>query len=173
MKKQHVQLTQTDREYLETLISKGQQSARVYRRALGLLELDRGKTYTAVSQTLQVAIPTLSNWAAQYAEKGLKVLKDKERPGRPIEIDGEQRAKVTALACSEPARVGTAPHTVPAIGIQTPHLNPLQFPSQNIPMVRPGLRRFLLALLSPPLVEPFLNLDGRVPQLQQHRRIFE
>jgi transposase len=102
MKKQHVQLTQTDREHLETLISKGQQTAKVYRRALGLLELDRGKTYTAVSQTLQVAIPTLSNWAAQYAEKGLKVLKDKDRKGRPIEIDGAQRAKVTALACSEP-----------------------------------------------------------------------
>lgn len=102
MKKQHVELTQADREYLETLIRKGQQTARVYRRALGLLELDRGKTYTAVSQTLQVAKPTLSKWAAQYAEQGLKVLRDKERTGRPIEIDGEQRAKITALACSEP-----------------------------------------------------------------------
>ena len=102
MKKQHVQLTQPDREYLEGMISKGQQTARVYRRAPGILELDRGKTYTAVSQTLGVAIPTLSNWAAQYAENGLKVLKEKPRKGRPIEIDGEQRAKVTALACSEP-----------------------------------------------------------------------
>jgi len=102
MKKQHVQLTQTEREYLETLISKGQQTAKVYRRSLALLELDRGKTYTAVSQTLQVAIPTLSKWASRYKEKGIKVLKDKDRPGRPIEIDGEQRAKVTALACSEP-----------------------------------------------------------------------
>ena len=59
MKKQHEQLTQTDSEYLETLISKGQQSAKIYRRALALLELDRGKTYRTISETLQVAIPTL------------------------------------------------------------------------------------------------------------------
>ena len=97
-----MQLTQTDREYLETLISKGQQSAKIYRRALALLELDRGKTYRTISETLQVAIPTLSRWAAQYAEKGLKVLADQHRSGRPIEIDGNQRAKITALACSEP-----------------------------------------------------------------------
>jgi len=101
MKKQHVKLTQEDRESLEVLISKGQQSAKVYRRALGLLELDRGQTYTAVSQTVRVAIPTLSNWAAQYAEEGLKVLQDAPRSGRPIEIDGNERAKITALACSK------------------------------------------------------------------------
>jgi len=102
MKKQHVQLTSADREYLETLIRKGQQTAKAYRRALSLLELDRGQTYTAVSKTLQVTIPTLSNWAALYKEKGLKVLEDKPRSGHPIEIDGEQRAKITALACSDP-----------------------------------------------------------------------
>lgn len=102
MKKQHVQLTQTDRDYLETLISKGKLKARSYRRALGLLELDRGKTYTMVSETLGVAVPTLSLWAAQYREKGLKMLEDQPRPGRPIKITGDQRAKVTALACSEP-----------------------------------------------------------------------
>ena len=102
MKKQHVQLSDTDRAYLEALISKGELSAKVYRRALGLLELDRGQTYTAVSQMLKVTIPTLSGWAAKYQESGLQVLQDQPREGRPIEIDGEQRAKITALACSEP-----------------------------------------------------------------------
>jgi transposase len=101
MKKQHVQLTQTDREYLEALISKGELRARSYRRAIGLLELDRGKTYTMVSETLRVTIPTLSFWAAQYREKGLKMLADRSRSGRPIKITGDQRAKITALACSE------------------------------------------------------------------------
>jgi putative transposase len=60
MKKQHVQLTPADRAYLEKLISQGQQTAKIYRRALGLLELDRGQTYTAVSKILQVTIPTIS-----------------------------------------------------------------------------------------------------------------
>jgi putative transposase len=102
MKKQHVQLTQTDREYLENLIRKGQLTAKIFRRALGLLELDRGQTYTVVSKTLKVCIPTLSTWAALYKEKGLKVLQDEHRSGHPIQIDGEQRAKITALACSQP-----------------------------------------------------------------------
>jgi putative transposase len=102
MKKQHVQLSQTDREYLEALISKGEQTAKAYRRALALLELDRGQTYSNVSRTLQVTIPTLSGWATKYLESGLQVLQDQPRSGRPIQIDGTQRAKVTALACSTP-----------------------------------------------------------------------
>lgn len=102
MKKQHVKLNSNDRAFLEKLISQGEQTARIYRRALGLLELDRGQTYTAVSKVLQVAIPTISNWAAQYSANGLKVLNDQPRKGRPVEIDGNQRATITALACSEP-----------------------------------------------------------------------
>ena len=101
-KKQHVQLRNEDREYLETLISKGELTAKAYRRALALLELDRGQSYTAVSGTLKVSIVTLSKWATKYRATGLQVLQDKPRSGRSIEIDGGQRAKVTALACSDP-----------------------------------------------------------------------
>jgi transposase len=102
MKKQHVKLSDVDRKYLEVLISKGELTAKMYRRALALLELDRGKTYTEVSKTVHVTIGTLSTWATKYEESGLQVLEDKPRSGRPIEIDGKQRAKVTALACSDP-----------------------------------------------------------------------
>jgi transposase len=102
MKKQHVQLTPTDREFLENLIRKGQNTAKAYRRAMALLELDRGQTYTAVSKKIHVSYPTLLTWAALYKKKSLKVLEDEPRSGRPIQIDGEQRAKITALACSEP-----------------------------------------------------------------------
>jgi transposase len=69
MKKQHVQLSPADRDYLETLTRQGEQTAKAYRRALALLELDRGRTYTEVSQTLHVTIATLSVWAAKYGEK--------------------------------------------------------------------------------------------------------
>jgi transposase len=51
---------------------------------------------------LKVTIPTISNWATQYQENGLQVLQDQPRAGRPVEIDGNQRAKITALACSQP-----------------------------------------------------------------------
>lgn len=102
MKKEHVKLTEEDRQYLEGLTSKGEIRARTYSRALGLLELDRGKTFTEVANSLKKTIQTVSTWAAQYKEKGLGVLEDEARSGRPVEIDGMQRAKITALACSEP-----------------------------------------------------------------------
>jgi transposase len=102
MKKQHVKLNDADREFLENLISQGELTAKTYRRALALLELNRGQTYTVVSKTLQVTQTTLSTWAKKYQENGLQVLTDKPRSGRPIEIDGNQRAKITALACSDP-----------------------------------------------------------------------
>jgi transposase len=102
MNKQHVQLSPVDREYLEALISKGELKAKTYRRALSLLELDRGQTYTVVSRTVKTTIATLSTLAENYRENGLQALYDQPRSGRPIEIDGEQRAKITALACSTP-----------------------------------------------------------------------
>lgn len=102
MNKQHIQLSPVDREYLEALLSQGELKAKTYRRALSLLELDRGQTYTAVSQTVKMTIGTLSTLAEQYREKGLQALYDRPRSGRPIQIDGEQRAKITALACSTP-----------------------------------------------------------------------
>jgi putative transposase len=102
MKKQHVQLSEKDRQYLESLIATGELPVKVYRRALALLELDRGKTYTAVADTLDVTNGTVSTWSKNYRERGLLCLHDRPRAGRPVEIDGEQRAKVTALACSDP-----------------------------------------------------------------------
>ena len=97
-----MKLTETDRAFLEALIKKGELKARAYRRALGILELDRGKSYTEVAKTLQVSIPSVSSWAKEYRKRGLRVLQDQPRSGRPILIDGQQRAKITALACSEP-----------------------------------------------------------------------
>jgi transposase len=102
MKKQHVQLSEINRTYLEDLLRKGELPVKIYRRALALLELDRGKTYTAVAETVQVTNITVSTWSKKYREVGLTMLTDQPRSGRPLEIDGAQRAKVTALACSDP-----------------------------------------------------------------------
>lgn len=96
------QLSERDRTYLETLLQKGSMSARQFKRATGLLELDRGKRVTAVAETLGVSRSAVSTWAKRYRQEGLQMLQDKPRSGRPVEIDGLQRAKLTALACSEP-----------------------------------------------------------------------
>ena len=102
MKKEHVQLSETDRTYLQNLIKKGHLPLITHKRAVALLELDRGRTFTEVAQIVNVVIQTVSTWAKKYKESGLDFLSDKARPGRPLVIDGLQRAKVTALACSQP-----------------------------------------------------------------------
>jgi transposase len=102
MKKEHVALTDDHRTYLQNLIKKGSLPAKTYKRALALLELDRGRTFTEVAEIVGVVIQTTSTWAKKYKESGLNFLTDKPRPGRPIVIDGLQRAKITALACSDP-----------------------------------------------------------------------
>lgn len=102
MKKQHVQLSAEDKEKLTFLLSQGQLKAKVYKRATTLLELNRGKTFTAVSETVQLTKQTVSTIAKKYRADGLSCLEDKPRSGRPIGINGQQRAKVTALACSDP-----------------------------------------------------------------------
>jgi transposase len=100
MRKEHVKLTEADQNYLESLLSKGELSAKVFKRATALLELNRGKTLHSVAETLKVNYYTVATWRNNYQAAGLTALADKPRVGRPIEIDGKARAKITALACS-------------------------------------------------------------------------
>jgi putative transposase len=101
MNKSHITLSEDDRSTLTRLLSHGTLSAKKFKRATALLELDRGKTLTDVAATLQVTYPTVSAWRTSYTASGLACLDDAPRSGRPIELDGEQRAKLTALACSD------------------------------------------------------------------------
>jgi putative transposase len=102
MQKAHVKLSESDHRYLTTLLSKGQQSSRCFRRATALLGLHRGHTLDQVAKTLSVHPITVANWRDAYKEVGLQCLQDKPRPGRPINIDGHSRAQITALACTTP-----------------------------------------------------------------------
>ena len=102
MQKAHVKLTESDHCYLTTLLSKGQLSARCFRRATALLELHRGHTLDQVAMTLAVHPVTVAHWRDAYKAIGLQCLQDKPRHGRPIKIDGRSRAQITALACTTP-----------------------------------------------------------------------
>ena len=101
MKQPHVTLTDAARETLEGLLAKGTLPVKTFKRATALLELDRGKTLAAVAATLDVDYNTVAAWRNGYRANGLACLHDAPRPGRPIVIDGGQRAKITALACSD------------------------------------------------------------------------
>jgi len=102
MKKQHVKLKKADLKRLEVMLSKGSLKSREYKRATGLIALNNGQSYQEVSKLLGVTYQAVSSWVKKYKAEGLSFLKDKPRSGRPLEIDVLQKAKITALACSEP-----------------------------------------------------------------------
>ena len=99
MEKRHVQLSADDRAVLRQVLSKGHLGARQFKRATGLLELGRGKTLQAVAETLGVNYNTVAAWRDRYRQRGLAALQGRFRCGRPVVFAGEQRAKLTALAC--------------------------------------------------------------------------
>jgi transposase len=100
--KQHLQLTDAEVNALTALVSGGHLSAKVFRRATALLELARGKSLVDVARTLNTTNQTVAAWRDNYRVRGLDALQDQPRSGRPVVIDGQQRAKITALACSTP-----------------------------------------------------------------------
>ena len=102
MKKQHVKLKEEDKKHLNELLSKGDLKVRVQKRATALQMLNNGLSYQEVSRHLNVSHISLSKWAKCYRTEGLKMLYDKPRSGRPLGLSGEDRAKVTALACTTP-----------------------------------------------------------------------
>lgn len=102
MKKNHIELKEFDRKYLQEFLSKGSQKVRVQKRALALQLLDAGKSYKSVERDLGVSYPTVLSWAKKYRASGLDFLVDKPRSGAPLKFDGQDRSKVTALACSTP-----------------------------------------------------------------------
>jgi transposase len=83
------------------LLAQGSLPVKTFKRATALLELDRGKTLTAVAATLNVDYNTVAAWRDRYQQQGLAGLADAPRSGRPRTIDGAQRAQITALACSD------------------------------------------------------------------------
>ena len=99
MKEHPLTLTPADESYLQELLAKGSLPAKVFKRATALLELSRGKSFGLVAETLNVCYQSVSKWCAAYQQQGLSMLYDEPRWGRPIEINGKQRAKITALAC--------------------------------------------------------------------------
>ena len=102
MAKSHLQLSPADKAHLLDLLGKGQQSSQAFKRATALLELDRGQTLVSIAATLHVTYKTVASWRDTYHSRGLAMLKDQPRSGRPAALSGEARAQITALACSAP-----------------------------------------------------------------------
>ena len=97
----HLQLNEAQRQDLERLTASGTLPARVFKRARALLLLDQGHSIQEVTRILSTSAQSVSTWRDRFREEALAMLFDRPRSGRPVEIDGAARAKITALACSD------------------------------------------------------------------------
>ena len=100
---QPIKLSNKALRSLTTLLSSGATNARTQTRARTLDLLHRGQHPDLIAATLRISTQSVFNIKRGFLAGGLDAaLYDQPRSGRPVEIDGRQRAKVTALACSQP-----------------------------------------------------------------------
>ncbi len=108
-KKYPVILSDTEREELKRLIAAGTAPARKLTHARILLKSDQspegpGWIDEQVAEAVEVSQPTVSRVRKQYFEEGLEAALNRRPPNREYrrKLDGEQEARLLALACSEP-----------------------------------------------------------------------
>ena len=101
--KKPVKLKPKERRDLKQLISKGSEKARKITRARILLLAHEGKTDTHIIEALNIARNTVRTVRSRYIQDGLEAaINEQPRPGAPKKFTGRQKAKITAIACSEP-----------------------------------------------------------------------
>jgi putative transposase len=97
-----IRLTHEERQALKVLFHSGNGANRRQTRARILNLLDQRVPPPQIAKLLSCAVGTVYNVKRRYEREGLdSALVDKPRSGRPVEIDGLQRARITALACSD------------------------------------------------------------------------
>lgn len=100
---QPIKLRKNELRSLTAIIKRGATTARTQTRARILDLLHRGQHPEDISSVLHVSLQTIFNVKRRYLSEGFDAaLFDKARSGRPVRIDGTQRARITALACSTP-----------------------------------------------------------------------
>jgi transposase len=108
-KKYPVILSESEREELKQLIAAGTAPARKLTHARILLKADQslegpGWVDEQVAEAVETSQPTVARVRKQYFEEGLEAALNRRPPNREYhhKLDGEQEARLIALACSEP-----------------------------------------------------------------------
>ena len=98
-KKNVVQLNETERAELESIVTKGKAGARIIRRAHSLLLSNEGRSDREIATILHVDELTVVRTRQRWVER--HELTDEPRRSRGRRLDGKQEAMLVALACSE------------------------------------------------------------------------
>jgi hypothetical protein len=108
-KKYVVRLEDEERTRLEALVSKGKAAARTIQRAWVLLKADVGPAGPAwsdleIQRTFAVGLVTIYRVRQTWVEEGLNAVLTRRPKSRHRlrKLDGDQEARLIALACSQP-----------------------------------------------------------------------
>ena len=108
-KKYPVILSEAEREQLKSLIAAGTAPARKLTHVRILLKADQslegpGRVDEAIADAVETSQPTVARVRKRYFEEGLEAALNRRPPNREYrrKLDGEQEARLIALACSEP-----------------------------------------------------------------------
>ena len=98
-----VDLSQSERDELSALVSRGRLSARRLKRMQILLAADAGVGDEAIAAAVQTSGSTIYRTKKRFVEISLEAaLSEEPRPGAARKLSGKQEAQLVALACSNP-----------------------------------------------------------------------
>lgn len=102
-RKFRVRLLAADRKKLNLALHQSDGPNRIFKRAMILRLLDRGKSVSEIADDLGVNEMSVRNVGGRYIKFGFKrALGDRSRSGRPPKISDRQEKEIIALACSSP-----------------------------------------------------------------------
>jgi transposase len=100
-KAKKLELTKKDQKELQELSRSGTLKARKLNRCRILLLKSQGKTLDEIANVLNMSKVTVNQICQRYEKEGLQAaLNERPRAGKPSIFSGQQKAKITALACS-------------------------------------------------------------------------
>ena len=109
-KSYRVTLSKSERKDLEQLLSRGKSDVRRLQHARVLLKADESKwgprwLDTEIAEAFDLSVRTVERIRKRFVEEGLEIALSPYRTGRRqyrCKLDGEQEARLIALACSDP-----------------------------------------------------------------------
>jgi len=100
-----VELNQSERDQVSTLLSGGKQAARKLKRAQILLAADVGASDEEIAISVAVGRSTVYRTKRRFVEGNLEAaLNEQPRPGAERKLSGKEEALLVATACSSPPK---------------------------------------------------------------------
>lgn len=98
-----IALSNQERDLIRELLRKRTTPTRTATRAKVLILAEEGQTDAQISEKLDCALTTPRDIRKRFCKEGFnRALYDAPRPGQPPKLNGQQQAKVVAIACTTP-----------------------------------------------------------------------